>query len=131
MQYKAVLRRVRLPLAGEIAAGRPKESWSSGKWQMVRAPKGVRRSELFVLRVCGDSLIEAGIKDGSLAVCRRAQPQRNGELCAVLTPEGMTLKRLHWQCDGSVLLVAANRRYPPVSYQVGEISVQGVVVAIE
>lgn len=123
---------VSLALLGEIVAGKPGEGFPRREWLRVQLPAHLRRArDLFLLRVRGDSLIEAGITDGSLAICRRMLPQGNGELCAVLTPDGMTLKYVHWQRGGKVVLRGANPKYKPVCYYAEDIQVQGVVVLIE
>jgi repressor LexA len=54
------------------------------------------RSELFVLEVCGQSMIEAGISSGDYVVCRQAQTADNGQIViALLDEEQATLKRFY------------------------------------
>jgi repressor LexA len=71
----------RLPLLGEIAAGGPllAEQNIEGYLPMPASSKGD-----FLLRVKGESMIEAGILDGDLVVVQRTQDARNGEIVVAL-----------------------------------------------
>jgi repressor LexA len=71
----------RLPLIGEIAAGGPllAEQNIEGYLPMPASAKGD-----FLLRVKGESMIEAGILDGDLVVVQRTQDARNGEIVVAL-----------------------------------------------
>ena len=72
---------VRLPLVGEIAAGGPllAEQNIEDYLPMPKSTKGD-----FLLRVKGDSMIEAGILDGDLVIVQRTQDARNGEIVVAL-----------------------------------------------
>jgi repressor LexA len=72
---------VRLPLVGEIAAGAPLLAEQNIEDYMT-FPSSTRGD--FLLRVRGDSMIEAGILDGDLVIVQRAQDARNGEIVACL-----------------------------------------------
>jgi repressor LexA len=71
----------RLPLIGEIAAGGPllAEQNIEDYLPMPASAKGD-----FLLRVKGDSMIEAGILDGDMVIVQRAQDARNGEIVVAL-----------------------------------------------
>jgi SOS-response transcriptional repressor LexA len=128
-----VLRRLktfRLPLVGIIAAGSPLENQQQFETINVRLPHDIDPRQYFVVRVSGDSLTGVGIRHGDYAVCRRAQEARNGQLCAVLTPDGVTLKHVIFQ-RRCVELVSANPRYEPMAYRHDDVSIQGIVVSIE
>src|SRR5246127_1507112 len=71
----------KLPLLGQIAAGSPLLADENVE-DSVAVPETLRGD--FVLRVRGDSMIEAGILDGDLVVVRRAQDARNGEIVVAL-----------------------------------------------
>ena len=130
----AVLRRVsivRLPLVGIIAAGKPLDNQQLEDWCSVRLPAGLRAEDHFVVRVSGDSLIGVNIQDGDYAVCRRSQQARHGQLCALLTPDGVTLKHLFIERNGWVALVSANPKFKPQLWRGEDIRVQGIVICIE
>jgi repressor LexA len=72
---------VRLPLVGEIAAGAPLLADQNIE-EYLTLPSSTGGD--FLLRVRGDSMIEAGILDGDLVIVRQAQEARNGDIVAVL-----------------------------------------------
>src|ERR1700747_557700 len=71
----------RLPLLGQIAAGGPLLAEENVEDE-IAVPESLRGD--FLLRVKGDSMIEAGILDGDVVVVRRAQDARNGEIVVAL-----------------------------------------------
>jgi repressor LexA len=74
----------RLPLVGEIAAGGPLLAEQNIE-DYLPMPASVRGD--FLLRVKGDSMIDAGILDGDLVIVQRAQDARNGEIVVALAGE--------------------------------------------
>jgi len=72
---------VRLPLVGEIAAGAPLLAEQNIEEYMT-FPSSCGGD--FLLRVRGESMIEAGILDGDLVIVKQTQEARNGEIVAVL-----------------------------------------------
>jgi repressor LexA len=75
----------RLPLVGEIAAGSPLLA-DQNIQEHLAVPDTLARGdgEEFLLRVKGDSMVNAGILDGDIVVIRRSQDARNGEIVAAL-----------------------------------------------
>jgi len=71
----------KLPLLGQIAAGSPLLAEENVE-DSIAGPETLRGD--FILRVKGESMIEAGILDGDLVVVRRAQDARNGEIVVAL-----------------------------------------------
>jgi repressor LexA len=71
----------KLPLVGQIAAGGPLLAEQNIEDE-IAVPETLRGD--FLLRVRGDSMIEAGILDGDIVVVRRAQEARNGEIVVAL-----------------------------------------------
>jgi repressor LexA len=72
---------VSLPLVGEIAAGAPLLADENVE-EYLPLPKSTKGD--FLLRVKGDSMIDAGILDGDLVIVQRAQDARNGEIVVAL-----------------------------------------------
>ena len=72
---------MRLPLLGEIAAGGPLLAEQNIEDYV---PMPSRAKGDFLLRVKGESMIEAGILDGDLVIVQRAQDARNGEIVVAL-----------------------------------------------
>ena len=71
----------RLPLVGEIAAGGPLLAEQSIE-EYVPMPASTKGD--FLLRVKGESMLDAGILDGDLVIVQRAQDARNGEIVVAL-----------------------------------------------
>jgi repressor LexA len=72
----------RLPLVGEIAAGGPLLAEQSIE-EYVELPERLAKGD-FLLRVKGESMIDAGILDGDIVVVRRQQDARNGDIVVAL-----------------------------------------------
>lgn len=80
----------------------------------------------FILRVDGDSMVDAGILDGDMVIFERGRDPRNGDIVVALTEDGYTLKYLK-SSNGKVYLKAANPDYPNIHPKEGQII--GVVTA--
>lgn len=116
-----------LPLLGRIAAGLPIEAIPDE--DEIDLSEFFIRPNRFVLRVSGESMIEAGILDGDMVVVEHCQTARDGEIVvALIDREEATLKTLRRNSDGSVTLVPSNRTMKPMRYSADRIQVQGVVV---
>jgi len=73
----------RLPLLGQIAAGAPLLAEQNVEDE-IAVPEPLGRRADFLLRVRGDSMIEAGILDGDTVVVQRAQDAQNGDIVVAL-----------------------------------------------
>ena len=106
---------VRLPLVGEIAAGAPLLAEQNIEDYMT-FPSSTRGD--FLLRVRGDSMIEAGILDGDLVIVQRAQEARNGEIVACLagddeSADEATVKTFYRE-SGRIRLQPENSSLEPI-----------------
>jgi len=112
-----------LPLVGSVAAGAPTlaeqdvEDWVTSPFEGD-----------FVLRVKGDSMIEAGILEGDLVVVRQTPTARDGEIVVAQIGEEATVKRLR-RVDGRVHLMPENAAYEPIVPD-EEVTLAGVVVGV-
>ena len=75
---------VRLPLVGEIAAGGPLLAEDNIEEHLILPEMLQRGGADFLLRVKGDSMVDAGILDGDLVIVQRAQDARNGDIVVAL-----------------------------------------------
>jgi repressor LexA len=83
----------------------------------------------FVLRVTGDSMIDAGILDGDMVIVEQRARASNNEIVVALIDNGeATLKRIKYNQDGTVTLIPANPDLNPVVYAAEHVAIQGVVV---
>jgi repressor LexA len=81
----------------------------------------------FGLRVKGESMIEALIGDGDIAIIRRQETCRDGEIVAAIIDGEATLKRFFRRKD-HVLLKPENSRFKPI--KVKEVEIRGVLVGV-
>jgi len=117
-----------LPLVGRISAGHPVLAEENVE-EMIPVPRkmvGWQDDNCFLLTVRGDSMIDAGIHDGDLAIVRSQPTARAGEIVVALLRDEATVKRLRY--DGArPYLVAENPQYPPIAE---EFEIIGVVVGL-
>jgi repressor LexA len=111
-----------LPLVGSVAAGVPKlaeqdvEDWIASPFEGD-----------FMLRVTGDSMINAGILDGDLVVVAQRPTANDGEIVVAQIEDEATVKRLK-RVDGRVHLMPENDAFSPIVPD--EVSLLGVVVGV-
>lgn len=118
---------VMVPLVGQIAAGGPILAEQAVESVFPLPRELVGDGELFLLRVRGDSMIEAAVCDGDYVVVRSGPAADNGQMVAALLDEEATVKTLR-RTDGHVWLMPANPAYDPID---GDHAViMGTVVAV-
>lgn len=107
--------RVRVPVAGLVPAGAPRETFDvSGEAMDVPAWMVGRRRNVFCIRVDGKSMIDAYIDDGDHVLLERTDTANSGEMVVALLEDGsVTLKRLRVE-DGRVFLVPENPAFRPI-----------------
>ena len=111
-----------LPLVGSVAAGVPRlaeqdvEEWVTSPFEGD-----------FMLRVSGDSMINAGILDGDLVVVSQRPTADDGEIVVAQIEDEATVKRLR-RVDGRVHLMPENDAFAPIVPD--EVSLLGVVVGV-
>lgn len=116
-----------LPLAGEIAAGRPIEALEDVEQVNLAEMLALDRAT-YILRVRGDSMIEDHIRDGDYVLVEQRDWARDGETVVALLPDGeVTLKKFYREAD-RIRLQPANPRMEPIYAK--EVQIQGVVVGI-
>ena len=117
-----------VPIIGEIAAGGPIEAYQDASESMavpdILAPGG----DAYVLRVRGDSMIEAHIADGDFVLIRPQTTARNGDIVVAQVEENaVTLKRFFKEKD-QIRLQPANPAYPPQFYD--DVRIQGKLIGV-
>jgi repressor LexA len=117
-----------LPILGTIAAGAPIAVLETPEVLTLEelVPPG---SDVYVLRVSGNSMIEDSIRDGDLVLVeRRSNPSPGETVVAVLPGEIATLKRYYPQPDGRVRLQPANASMDPILTD--QVEVRGIVIGV-
>ena len=124
-------RPVPVPLIGRIAAGVPITAQQEVEDTFLLPRKIVGHGTLFMLRVAGDSMINAGITDGDYVIIRQQDKVSSGDIVAALIdnlePEA-TVKTYQQGDDGQCWLMAHNPAYAPIPGDSAEI--MGKVVAV-
>lgn len=116
-----------VPLVGRIAAGIPilAEEQIEDVFPLPRQLVG--EGTLFLLKVAGDSMINAAIADGDWVVVRQQEDAENGEIVAAMVDNEATVKTLK-RSDGHVWLMPHNPAYTPILGD--EATILGKVVAV-
>lgn len=103
----------RVPLVGSIAAGVPITAEQHVEDVVALPRQLVGQGQLFMLKVRGDSMVEAAICDGDWVVVRQQNTADNGDIVAALLDEEATVKTFR-QRDGHTWLLPQNRQYEPI-----------------
>ena len=126
--------RQRIPVLGTIRAGFPitaEQHLLGYDYADVTDPDGY-----FYLRVRGDSMIGAGITDGSLVLVRRQDYAEDGQIVAcIIDGESATLKRYRIRND-TILLIPENPSYKPFilsekDFETGDAAILGVAIEVK
>ena len=120
-----------IPIIGQITAGLP--MYAQQEWDGTVVVDGAvfTGDHLFVLRVKGDSMRDAGILDGDLAICQPRQYAQNGEIVAALVHnQEATIKRFFLRPD-HIELRPENPDYEVMRYSFDEVLVQGKLVGLQ
>ena len=121
----------RLPLLGQIAAGGPLLAEQNVEDE-IGVPEPLSEGADFLLRVKGDSMVDAGILDGDIVVVQRRQDARNGEIVVALagddeSADEATVKRFFRE-DGRVRLQPENQALEPIYAR--HVQILGKVVGV-
>jgi repressor LexA len=131
-------RLVRVPVLGYIAAGEPIPVPSSDTWEMepidtveVSGELVKGKSDVYALRVKGNSMVDALISDGDIVLMQQAETADNGDMVAAwLKAEGeTTLKKLYRE-PNRIRLQPANSQMKPIYAKPKNVEVQGKVIGV-
>ena len=118
---------VPVPLVGRIAAGGPITAEQSVEDVLALPRQLVGSGKLFMLKVKGDSMIDAAICDGDWVVVREQHTADNGDIVAALLDDEATVKVFR-QVDGHTWLMPRNSNYDPIMGD--RATVMGKVVSV-
>ena len=120
---------VAVPLAGNIAAGRPIEA-VLGEEKLEIPRELARRTGTFALRVKGDSMRDEQIHDGDFVVLEERDHARDGEVVvALIDGREATLKTFKKE-RGRIRLQPANPSVAPIYVRPADLRIQGVVTGL-
>ncbi|MDH5764739.1 MAG: transcriptional repressor LexA [Gammaproteobacteria bacterium] len=115
-----------IPLLGKIAAGQPIEAISGHEINLADFFMGPGR---FALKVQGESMIDAGILDGDIAVIKQQYEARNGDIVvALIDNEEATLKTFQRMDQHHIKLIPANKYMQAMIYGAERVQIQGILI---
>src|SRR5690348_8707663 len=114
---------VSIPVVGSVAAGSPILAEQNIEDHVLLSPE-LAKEGYFLLRVRGDSMLNAGILDGDLVLVRPQHEATNGSIVVALVDGDATVKRFE-RANGHVKLIAENPAYEPIV--TANISLVGIV----
>jgi len=117
---------MRVPLMGRVTAGMPILAVENTE-EYIAYTGNYHISELFALRIVGESMINAGIMDGDIVIVHQDSAISNGDIVVALLGDEATVKRFYREADG-VRLQPENDNYEPIYAK--EVSVLGRVVSL-
>jgi repressor LexA len=118
---------MKLPILGSVAAGKPLFAAENFDGTIRVPAQFLGKGKYFVLNVKGDSMQEAGIMDGDIAIINYRNHADNGDIVVALLDEAVTLKRFYRQKNRN-MLKAENASYAPIFSQ--DVKILGKLVCI-
>jgi len=135
----AMIRNLKIPVIGQIAAGEPIPVPSPDTWDITATadtmdvPEELTRgkADIYALKVKGTSMIDALINDGDTVLMQYVNVVENGEMAAVWlrAEKEVTLKKLYRE-PGRIRLQPANSQMEPLYADPDNVEVQGRVIAV-
>lgn len=122
---------ISVPLIGQVAAGTPILAEENIE-EYMKLPLSIMKKSsstdtLYMLKVKGDSMINAGIFDGDYVIVSKANDATNGEMVVALIEDSSTVKTFYKE-DGKIRLQPANENYEPIILD--DVKIIGKVVGL-
>lgn len=119
-----------VPLVGDVAAGTDVLAQENVE-ELLPVPEDFTGGgQLFMLRVRGDSMIEAGIFDGDYVVVRQQPEAEKGDIVVAGITSGEGTVKQYGRKGSKVVLTPANPRLSPMEFDASEVTVYGKVVTV-
>ena len=123
-------RPVAVPVMGRIAAGTPIEALQTRSHTISVPPDMLGSGEHYALEVRGDSMVDAGILDGDMALIQRNETAETGDIVvALIDEEEATLKRFRRR-GASIALEPANTSYEVRILPPNRVRIQGKLIGL-
>lgn len=116
-----------VPVLGRVAAGEPVLAEENREFALPLPASFFGDGELFMLKVRGDSMIDAGIHDGDLVLVRQQPTANNGDIVVAMIDNEATVKRFFKE-SGHIRLQPENRALEPIL--VRDVTVLGKVTGL-
>ena len=119
-----------VPLVGDVAAGTDVLAQENVEEVLPLPADFTGEGELFMLRVRGDSMIDAGILDGDFVVCRAQADANEGEIVVAGIPGDEATVKTFTRKGDNVVLVPSNSRLDPIELPPEDVTIYGRVVTV-
>ncbi|MBN2532060.1 MAG: transcriptional repressor LexA [Spirochaetales bacterium] len=103
----------KIPILGNVAAGKPLFAEENFDGEVEFPEYYIGKGKHFALHVKGDSMKDAGILDGDIAIIQHQNVAENGEIVVAMLNEAVTLKRFCIE-KNRIRLQSENKAYPPI-----------------
>lgn len=116
-----------IPMVGYVAAGQPILAEENIQDYFPMPADMLPNSQVFMLKVRGDSMIEAGILDGDQVIVKQTNQASNGDMVVALIEDGATVKTFYKEKD-HIRLQPENPDYDPII--VSDVQILGQVIGV-
>lgn len=118
-----------LPIMGYITAGEPLEEFEVKEYMQV-PPEFISNGEYFILKVKGNSMVDACILDGDFVIVRKQEVAENGQTVVALIDNRETTLKKFYKKNGKVILKPENATMKPMIFESKRVKIQGIVVGV-
>lgn len=118
---------VKVPIIGTVAAGQPLLAVENIDGYFPLLAENLPNEELFMLRVQGESMVNAGIFNGDKILIQKQETAQNGDIVVALVEDSATVKRFYKE-DGHFRLQPENDTMKPII--VDDVSIVGKVIGL-
>lgn len=118
-----------IPLVGKVAAGGPIAAIENVEREISIPPDLFNKRPDYLLRVQGDSMIDAGILDGDLIAVKKSQTADRGQIVVARLDDEVTVKELMIE-NGEIVLMPHNPAYKPIRIPPDQVVIEGLYVGL-
>jgi repressor LexA len=119
-----------VPLVGEVAAGTGMLAQENIEELYPLPEDFTGTGTLFMLKVRGDSMVDAGIMDGDCVVVRQQPDAEQGDVVVAGIPDSEATVKRFSRRSGRIVLTPANERLSPMEFDPDEVAIYGKVVTV-
>lgn len=119
-----------VPLVGDVAAGTDVLAQENIEETLPLPADFTGEGDLFMLRVRGDSMVDAAIVDGDFVVCRSQPTANDGDIVVAGIPGDEATVKTYKRTGSTITLLPANARLSPMEFAPEDVTVFGKVVTV-
>lgn len=119
-----------VPLVGDVAAGTNVLAQENVEETLPLPADLTGDGDLYMLRVRGDSMVEAAIVDGDFVVCRAQSTADNGDIVVAGIPGDEATVKTYRRTGDTITLLPSNARLEPMVFDPSDVTIYGKVVTV-